>query len=403
MIIDGSSDNPIPALGGKTPFEYLDLPGCDVVAGGMIGLARTVPIGAAPGSDTAILTIFGNDISGYSGRAALEAAGAGVLLREDEAALRVNLCSIGAGDDFRDSVMLSHNGFGIEGGDARELADALNGITDAPVSVKVHPSATFRHIGVVSASDLPDMKNMPPLKEPHNILGEVIGAYLPGSGASGLAEWMERAHRVLSAHPINARRGAKAANCAWPWAYGTGMSLPSFADKYRHHGPVITAVPLLKGIARLSGLPAPDIAGATGDIDTDYEAKVGAALSALRGGADFAAVHVEAPDECSHAKDLEGKLEAIRRADSRVVVPLLNGMEEMGKMEGMEDFGGFRMLVMPDHPTFLENGAHDGSPVPFALYDSRKKGTPRKFCEAAARLGVFVADGKTLMDLLFEY
>ena len=43
--------------------------------------------------------------------------------------------------------------------------------------------------------------------------------------------------------------------------------------------------------------------------------KVEAVLEALRNGADFACVHVEAPDECAHGGDVEGKCEAIRRLE----------------------------------------------------------------------------------------
>ncbi|MDR2505906.1 MAG: 2,3-bisphosphoglycerate-independent phosphoglycerate mutase [Oscillospiraceae bacterium] len=388
IIADGAADKPIAKLSDKTPLEYLDLPGFDTIAGGTTGLARTVPIGAEPGSDTAILTIFGHSLTNYTGRAALEAAGAGVALRRDQAAFRVNLCTVKPAERFEDCVMLSHNGTGIEGEDALALAETLSHIANPPIRIKVHPSPTFRHIGVLDADDMPQD---PRVKEPHNILGERIGDYLPTD--ERLKQWMSKAYAALSANPVNTRRGASAANCAWPWAYGRGMELASFPEKYRRSGTVITAVPLLKGIARLSGLTAPNIEGATGDINTNYEAKLEAALSALAGGG-FAAIHIEAPDECSHAKDTEGKLEAIRRIDARIILPLLARMPKLD--------ADFRVLLLPDHPTLLANGMHDGAPVPFAIYDSRKKGEPRKFGEASAANGVSVEDGTRLMDMLFE-
>ena len=118
------------------------------------------------------------------------------------------------------------------------------------------------------------------------------------------------------------------------------------------------------------------------------------ALDALAGGDDFVAVHVEAPDECAHAGDVEGKLEAIRRLDSRVVAPLLARLGDIDP--------DYRILLLSDHPTLLETRGHDGNPVPFAIYDSKNPGTPRKFDEKHAQAtGDFLAEGPMLLRALF--
>ena len=119
-----------------------------------------------------------------------------------------------------------------------------------------------------------------------------------------------------------------------------------------------------------------------------------AVLAALAGGADFCCVHVEAPDECAHAGDVQGKCEAIRRLDSRVVAPLLARLGEVDP--------DYRILLLSDHPTLLRTRGHDGGAVPFAIYDSRRPGTPRKFDEAHARAtGDFLAEGPMLLRALF--
>lgn len=402
LIADGCADHPVGALDGKTPLEYLNLPGCAAIAGGLVGLARTVPIGVKPGSDTAILTILGTDVrKSYTGRASLEAAGAGVKLAPGQTAFRVNLCTIESqsliGDTFVNALMVSHNGCGIEGQDALDLMASLN--EDAEFSAllerigfTLHPSPTFRHIGVMDSTtgDKPFE-----LAEPHMILGQAIGGYMPkGNSADALTELMRASYRLLGEHPINVKRGKRAANCLWPWAAGSAMTLENFAEKYHHYGDVVTAVPLLKGIAGLSGLPAPVVEGATGDIDTNYEAKLNALLSSLRSGNDFGVIHVEAPDECAHAKDVEGKLESLRRFDSRIVQPLLKALPSIDHE--------FRVMLLSDHLTLLSNGAHDGAPVPFAVYDSRSPAAPRRFHEREAAQGFFVADGTKLMDILFD-
>ena len=394
MIGDGMADTQLPQLNGKTPLESLNLPHFDILAGCEHGTARTVPEGVPAGSDTAILNIFGYDPrTYYTGRSVLEAAGVGVLLKEGEVSFRMNLCAV------EDGIMLSHNGGGVEGDDAEGLMQALladpefQKVTEK-LALHVQISRTFRHIGVIHAPDAGEFI----LKEPHNILGEKWENYLPaGALAEEITALMQASHRFLDQHPINQARRAKGklpANLLWPWGAGRAAQLPSFHEKYGHAGAVISAVPLVWGIANLAGLPAPEVEGATGELDTNYEGKVNAALTALKNGDDFAAIHVEAPDEMAHAGDLEKKLEAIRRLDQLVIAPLL---EELPKID--QDF---RILLLSDHPTLMTTRTHDGAPVPYAIYDSRNPGTPKKFSESSALSGPALANGDLLMPRLFE-
>ncbi len=383
IIGDGIADRPVSVLGGKTPLEYLALPGMARLASNHMGLVRTVPIGMPAGSDTAILSIFGSDPrSCYTGRAALEAAGAGVPLCPGETAWRVNLATV-TGDDFSTAVMRSHNGLGIGGEAALETVRVLLANPEFSELAKslgftLHANPTFRQMGVAPTQGAWGK----PLPGPHDHLGEMIGPLLP-----------EGDIRLLVEASFNALRGRQA-NCIWPWAPGEAMELASFPARYGHSGPAVSAVPLVKGIATLSSLPAPQVEGATGELDTNYAGKVAAAMDGFRHGATFAAVHVEAPDEMSHALDVQGKLEAIRRLDAQVIIPLLDALEADG-----EDH---RILFLSDHPTLLENGAHDGSPVPFCLYDSRVHAAPRIFCEATAAPFGVVEEGTLLMPMLFE-
>lgn len=124
---------------------------------------------------------------------------------------------------------------------------------------------------------------------------------------------------------------------------------------------MISAVDLLKGIGRLAGMEVCDVAGATGYIDTNYEGKRLAALTALRNGADFAYIHVEAPDECGHRGEAANKVGAIEDIDRRILAPLL---------EELPALGAFSLLVAPDHPTPLAIRTHASDPVPYLLYRS---------------------------------
>lgn len=410
VIGDGMADAPLEQLAGKTPLEALALPAFDRVASGRMGRVRTVPEGLPPGSDTAILSIFGNDPRRcYTGRSVLEAAGMGVPVRPGEVSFRVNLCAV-TEPDGRPAIQ-SHNGGSIHGAEAEALMAALLGDAEFAallerIGLTLHPTDTFRHIGVLrcAESDLSALR----CTEPHNVLGQPVGDHwpqaLPGANeavrriAADVRAVMETSYRLLRAHPVNRAREAEGklpANMLWPWGAATAMTLPDFAAKYGHGGSVVSAVPLVWGIATLMGLRTPRVPGANGDLDTNYAGKVEAALAALRAGDDFAAVHVEAPDEMAHAGDLGRKLEAIQNVEYQVVAPLLAGLDAAGEP--------YRLLLLSDHPTLLTTRTHDGAPVPYALYDSRRPAEPpQKFCERAARGLPLEEDGTRLMRLLFE-
>lgn len=420
VIGDGMADAPLPQLAGKTPLEALALNSFDRCAGCFAGRALTVPHGMPAGSDTAILSIFGYaPQTYYTGRSVLEAAGMGVDLPDGAISFRVNLCAVTPDADGQ-PVIRSHNGGNIHGEEATTLmndllADAAFATLMREAGLAITVTDTFRHIGVLS-SDAKDLFAVR-FTEPHNVLEQRIAPHLPhleratdDAAARKLCRdihtLMLQSYEVLKDHPINRQRvvdGKLPANMIWPWGAATAVRLPNFAEKYGHCGSVISAVPLVWGIAKLAGLKAPHVEGANGDLDTNYEGKVACALDALQNGDDFVAVHVEAPDEMAHAGDLGRKMEAIQNVEYRVVMPILNQLMGQG-----EDF---RLLLLSDHPTLLSTRTHDGSPVPYAIFDSRvvrkaiaqgKQPPTRKFCEDEMMCEPVLMDGTDLIKVLFE-
>ena len=402
IIGDGMADYPVPELDGKTPLQYADIPAMDALASkGELGSAITVPEGVPAGSDTAILSIFGCDPRKYYfGRAPLEAAASGIALSPGDAAYRCNMAAFEDIDaPLESKQIISHSAGSIEG----DVSDALvTALFETPVfkqaaeeaGMIVYPASSFRHIAVQKSADISGLVLTPP----HDHLGELVGLHLPrgGENAAVLEKLMRVAHGVLNEHPINmARRaaGKLPANGIWLWAEGTAVELPEFFARYGKTGGVVSAVPLCRGIGRLIGLGEKNVEGATGDLHTNYEGKAEAVLGILK-TCDFAAVHIEAPDECTHDGDTRGKVQAIEWIDSRVVSTIAEKLRSSG-----EDF---RMLVMSDHKTLTSTRGHDASPVPYILYDSRTdKQTGLSYCEADAEKGRFVKDGTELMGMLF--
>ncbi len=403
VIGDGMADNPVPELGNKTPLQAANKPVMDMLAAkGELGSVLNVPKGLPAGSDTAILSIFGCDPTWcYTGRAPLEVAAAGTKLAPGDAAYRCNMVTFEDTDvPLEEKRILSHSAGSIDGETSIALISAL---FDDPefsaaaqaAGVSVQKSPSFRHFAIQKQADLKGIRLIPP----HDHLGEKIGPLLPSGcdNAQTLKELMILAHRKLDHHPLNEARRAQGkmpANGIWFWAEGTAVALPNFVENYGKTGGVISAVPLCHGIASLAGLEMIHVPGATGEIETNYEGKVDAAMAVLKDH-DFAAIHVEAPDECTHNGDTPGKIRAIELIDARVLKNLLPKLDSAGY--------DYRMLILSDHKTLTSTRGHDGDPVPYILYDSRKNaGSGLSYCEENGLKGPYVDAGVKLMGMLFS-
>jgi len=397
------ADEPVPELGGKTPLQYAQTEMIDKLASaGELGSVLTVPESMPAGSDTAILSIFGCDPRAYlAGRAALEAAAGGIELVPGDVAYRCNMVTFEDGDmPYEERKILSHSAGSIEGAFADRLITEL---FESPAfkaaaqnaGMVIYPGSSFRHIAVQKNPDISGIKLTPP----HDHLGEPIGDLLPDGCANAkvLNELMRLAFAFLNDHPLNTNRrkeGEMPANGIWFWAEGETKKLPDFTEKYGKSGAVVSEVPLCQGIGALLGLDVIFVEGATGELDTNYEGMVDATLAALEKH-DFAVIHIEAPDECTHNGDTKGKLQAIEWVDSRVVAPIYERMRRSG-----EDF---RMLIISDHKTLTSTRGHDGSPVPYIIYDSRfDRQTGLSYHEDDAALGNHIDAGTKLMGCLFE-
>ena len=123
-------------------------------------------------------------------------------------------------------------------------------------------------------------------------------------------------------------------------------------------GAMITAVDLLRGLAALIGWDRIEVEGATGYTDTDYAAKGRAGIEASK-KYDIVCVHVEAPDESSHEGDLDKKVKSLEEIDTHIVGPIVQYLDSTDEE--------WRVLVTPDHPTYLSTKTHTHGNVPFTI------------------------------------
>ena len=393
VLGDGMADEPLEALGGKTPLEYAQTPCMDSLASmGHMGLVQNVPSGMAPGSDVANLSVLGYDPKrSYSGRSPLEALSVGVKMEPDDVIFRTNIVTLTEEEPYAEKTILDHSSGEIATKDADVLMDAIRSAFNSE-TVQFYTGTSYRHIMVWKKGKLVS------LEPPHDHLGTQIGPWLPKEPM--LREMMEESFPILNAHPMNLARaeaGKHKANSLWFWGAGTKPSLQNFEEKTGLKGAMISAVDLLKGIAVGAGMKVYQVPGATGSLDTNYEGKAQAAVKALlEDGCDFVYIHVEAPDEMGHQGLIREKVQSIEYLDQRLIALVKKAMDDSG-----EDY---RMLILPDHPTPIRVRTHTGSPVPFLLYDSthpEKKKAKYSEAEAAATED-FEPDGYKLIDRLIQ-
>lgn len=380
LLCDGMADTPCEELGGLTPMGKAYKPNMDKLAKiSEVGMVKTVGEGLKPGSDVANLSVLGYDPAVYyTGRSPLEAGSIGIDMKPTDVSFRCNLVTLSDEEDYTKKTMVDYCSDDISTAEAAELIKYVqeNFGND---EFRFYSGVSYRHCLIWNNGTL-DVGNMTP---PHDITGRVITEYLSTSpNAEKLLDLMKRSYNLLKDHPVNKARiarGKRPANSIWLWGEGKRAELTPFKEKFGLDGAMISAVDLLKGIGKFANMNVIEVEGATGYIDTNFRGKADAAIKALKDGADFVYVHMEAPDECGHRAEVDNKVKSIEIIDEQVLAPILEAFKG-------EDI---RILICPDHPTPLALKTHTSNPVPYLIYDSTKQlNGVEKFDEAHAEATV---------------
>lgn len=392
LLCDGMADYAVAELGNLTPMQKAYKPNMDMLAKkSEVGLVKSVADGLKPGSDVANLSVLGYDpMVYYSGRSPLEAGSIGIDMKETDVSFRCNLVTLSDEENYDDKTIIDYCAGDISTEEAAVLVKYLADNFDND-EFKLYAGVSYRHCLIWNNGTL-DVGTLTP---PHDITGKPIKEYLPKHpNTKKLYEMMKRSYDVLKDHPLNkerAARGERPANSMWFWGEGVRKPLASFEEKYGVKGSMISAVDLLKGIGKFSGMKVVNVEGATGYLDTNFDGKAKACIDELASGQDFVYIHVEAPDECGHRYEIENKVRAIEIIDEKILGPVLKALEA---------YDDYKILIMPDHATPLCLKTHTNDPIPYLIY--HKKGEvkgPESFSEEAAKQGgIFVEIGHTLMD-----
>ena len=397
ILGDGMADYPQEKIGGKTPLMVANTPNIDGLCPySEIGLFKSVPDGMKPGSDVANLSVLGyNPENCYTGRSPLEAASIGIDLKNTDVTARANLVTLSNEEKFEDKTMIDYSAGEITTEEAKELIAYLKENLDTE-KYSLYAGVSYRHCLVVDNGVIAG-----DLTPPHDFTGKPVKDKLPKSKEGQFyLELMKKSVELLKDHPVNLKRikeGKNPANSLWFWGEGTKPELETYKQRFGISAGMISAVDLLKGIGKLSGMRVIEVEGATGNYDTNFTGKKDACLNALDSGLDFVYIHMEAPDECGHHGDLEKKIYSIEQIDQKVVGPIIKALNEKGEP--------FKILICPDHPTPIKTMTHSSDPIPYLIYDSRKKevGNNKTYNEETAKnSGIFEPVGYKLMYKFLE-
>lgn len=393
VLGDGMADYHKGVLGNKTPLEVAKKPRIDDLAKkGAVGLVRTIDEGMNPGSDVANLSVIGYDPRlFYTGRSPLEALSIGIKMNDEDTILRMNLVTLSDSTKLSDCIMEDYSAGEISTEEGHILIDDIkeklsNGC------IEFFGGTSYRNCAVLRGSHI-DTEFTPP----HDITGKQIKEYLPsGVGNEIFINLIKQSRDILKNHPINAKRmeeNKNPANAIWFWGKGSKPKLESFYEKYGLKGAVISAVDLLKGIAIGAGMTVVNVEGATGTLSTNFMGKAKKAVETLNNH-DYVYVHIEAPDECGHQGDAQGKIKAIEKIDE--VVGYIFDQLTAKKQD-------FCMAVLPDHATPLCLRTHVSDPVPFIVYNSiRPANSGLIYTENEAQKGIYLNNARSLLQLMLK-
>jgi 2,3-bisphosphoglycerate-independent phosphoglycerate mutase len=402
---DGMADEPIEELGGKTPLQVADTPNIDHLASSghaRMGTFRSLPDKFPTSSDVANLSVLGFDLEKvYEGRGPLEAASQGIILQPDEIAMRMNL--VHTSDDGK---LMDYSGGQISSEEATQLVDALQESFGSD-TLRFEKGVAYRNLLILKGEQFSASFQY---EKPDDHPGDPYADLLP-KGRDEKSEATAAMLRLLTLnslnfldeHPVNQKRRAEgklAANMAWFWSPGKKPLMPPFREVYQKTGAIISAVDVIKGIGQLADMTVIDVPGATGYIDTDYEAKARAGVNTLEDH-DFVYVHVEGIDEVSHAGERALKLKAIEDFDKRLIGTFLETFADSPVAEG-KGLDNLSIAVLPDHPVPLALRKHTRIPVPVMIVQPGQQGDGLLYNESDAlkgTLGLLQKDG--VMRTLF--
>ncbi len=349
LIMDGLGDDAHPTPLQNARKNHMDM----LAASGMCGYFHAISPGIAPGSGTAHLSLFGEDVeTEYPGRGVFEALGAGLTLTENDVAFRGNFCTV------KNGVVVDRRAGRIPSEDVKPLIKAIDGYEYEGVVFHIYPGTNYRAVVVATGKDIGKNVNATDPHETGLPVRECKGTDKPSKKlAKAINAFTSFVYKTLKDHPVNKERvkqGKLPGNMLLLRGAGKMKNITSLFQKLDVKCACVAGAPLYKGVAKYVGMDVLKVKGATGDKHTDIHAKAEAVKKALKTN-DLVFMHVKATDSFAHDGDREGKQWMIERVDK----------EAMAELMKIDDLN---IAITGDHTTSCIRKRHTGLPVPLLIY-----------------------------------
>lgn len=388
VLWDGAADEPLEALGNKTPLEAADIAYLHRLAKeGTVGWTRTILEGLPVQPEVAAMETLGYDsLLFYTGRGAFRALGADVPLGLRDVAFTLTFLST-------DGERITETEVELSGDELRALMELLqeklgdNRWRFVPLRAQRH--VLLWHEGFAQLHCEP----------PDELKGEPIEPHLPkGDNEWFVQQLIFNALEILEKHEINRRRideGKPPANLIWLYEPGVVPKMPSLriisgmirADAVTDHIP-------MRGLCVAAGIrshrpPTIDL----GNLSEGYE-RLANFVNDLLPDTDLLIVHIREADKASHRRDPELKVFALQRF-AEIFLPHL--------IDAVQADGDARILLICTHKTNSETGKHVRGEVAFLFLPRKGVHRADEFHEEAARtVGVKVDRACELAQWLLD-
>lgn len=399
VVIDGLGDRLCKQLNGKTPLEAAEKPNLDYMAeNGQLGYLYPVNEELAPESDSAVLSILGNDLH-VSERGSLEALGAGLKLDRGDLALRTNFGTIDKLEKGKGQVIDRRAGRTLTTKEAEVLAKELNKIF-LPRKFLFKPTIQHRGVLVLRGGFSDNITNTDPA---YPIKGKFQHVYdfrfskpLDDDENSEYTsnmvnEIVEQSFIKLDEHPVNQERrkkGLMPANILL--TRDAGVELPNVKKLKEWAG--IHYLPLEIGICKAAGMkvfsfPYPEMKNF--DVYKNlYDAlnkAIKFSIKTLKKQSrnfDYCYIHFKETDIPGHDNKPHEKKAMIELLDKNFFL-FLRKFAEKNKI---------KVAITGDHSTPCELKQHSADPVPVLLFGGEgeskvEKDECKTFSETEARKG----------------
>lgn len=389
IILDGASGLPHEKLNGKTSFEIAKTPNLDYLTSeGRLGYMYPINEKIAPGSDNALISIFGNNPNECK-RGIYEAIGSGFDLKRGDLALRINFGTI---DNLKSKKVIDRRaGRSLSSKESRILIKDLNKKIKLPCKFELKSTIQHRGVLILRGGFSDNISNIDPEWSSGKNNYFKFSEPLDDSENSKytvniLNEFIEQAFFILDNHKINQirrKKGFMPANMIF--MRGGGNEIVKI-KKY-NSWMSINPMPLEIGISKASGMKVfsfhyPELKGMDvyDNLYKGLEKSIKFAIKTIKKQHKYylgCYIQFKETDIPGHDNKPLDKKKMIEIIDKKF----------FGFLRKFINKNFIKIVVSCDHSTPCKLKAHSSDPVPVLVYDGKNKDKTDKFSEKQAKKG----------------